>query len=211
MGKINIKKAFTLAEMLIVLVLIGIIATITIGIIKPYNANQKGYEELAMKSQGDLAQAFTQMILNDSNFDDLSTMKDESGNFSINSDGAVVRFVKIIKKYIQDNGKLVDTTKEKVYFDMLITHYNSTKTNKKITDKFSNFYFANNGVLFGFQLNSSCSVTEDLEYLAERKSATSVENTCGSFFIDVNGYQKPNRLGSDQYIIPFDAKFLKFI
>jgi len=209
--KKNIIQAFTLSEAVLVMIIIGVIASLLIASLAPYNSSQKGFNALAAKAQGDLEQVFNHLLINDSDYDDILRLKDSSGTFTITEQGAIDRFVPVIQKYIQNNGKAVDMTKEADYFGSEIMHYDKTSTNKKLSDTYKNFYFGNNGVLFGFKLNDNCTTQEELEYLPERTSATVVADTCGSFFVDVNGYKKPNKLGSDQFIFPFDKKFMKYI
>ena len=37
-----------------------------------------------------------------------------------------------------------------------------------------------------------------------------VTESCGSVFYDVNAYKKPNKLGSDQFIIPVGLRGMQF-
>ncbi|MBR7141579.1 MAG: type II secretion system protein, partial [Clostridia bacterium] len=60
MHKKNIKKAFTLAEALLTMVLLGIIAAFTITQIKPDNYGHQSMQALGKKMMANLAQATTQ-------------------------------------------------------------------------------------------------------------------------------------------------------
>ena len=207
----NKLKAYTLTEAIVTIIVLGIVATIIIGVIKPVDASKEAMMTLAKKTQQNITEAISQMYINDSDFDNILQLKDATGQFNITDENAIDRFVPIIKKYVQDNGTAIDQTKEADYFTSEIIKPDKTKTGVVLNASYSHFYFMSNGVLLGFKLNGNCTTAEPLQILPDKEVTVNVENTCGAFFVDVNGYKKPNKLGSDQFIFPFDAKFMKYI
>lgn len=203
-----IKKGFTMSEALIVIVIIGVIAAIVTGVIKPINSQEKGFEVKAQKTTGILEQALIQMITNNSGLDSLEKLNNGVKSISISAVTDSGDFVQLLKSYLVLATQDVDTTN--TYFSKAILKYDKTSTNINI-NSFSNFFYLKDGTLIGYKTYSDCTQSETLTTTVENKNAVkTIDNICSSFFIDVNGINKPNKLGSDQYIIPVDIKGLKF-
>ena len=62
----KIKKAFTMAEAILVMTILGIIATIMISTLKPAEFKEKGLAVLAKKVLSEIDTATTQILLNNS-------------------------------------------------------------------------------------------------------------------------------------------------
>ena len=103
----------------------------------------------------------------------------------------------------------VDTSKE--YFSNELVDYNGTSLGINLKDTYSNFFFMYNGTLMGMRLYDSCQAEEENAITPDSKEVYHVNNICGSIFYDVNGRAKPNKLGLDQYIIPFTPYGVRYI
>jgi len=198
-------KAFTLAEVAIVLVLIGIIGLLYSAGVKLYNPTQKGFDVQGQRVLEDIDQVFNLIFAKHSESFVLTDLNDENGNFSITDNDAAPRFAAFFKEFLntlelQDK----DIAKVKEYYASEIVDYNRTSTGIKLNSKYSNFMNSASGTIFGFRLYKSCSANEKNANPPLEKSRRTVKNICGSIFYDVNNYRGPNKLGSDQYIIPFD-------
>ena len=67
----NKSKAFTLTEAIVTIIVLGIVATIIIGVIKPVDASKEAMMTLAKKTQQNITEAISQMYINDSDFDNI--------------------------------------------------------------------------------------------------------------------------------------------
>lgn len=80
----------------------------------------------------------------------------------------------------------------------------------KLTDSYSNFFYLQDGNLLGFKFYGNCTSMGSYSTPPNYTSAISIDDICASIFVDVNGTKNPNKLGSDQYIIPIDSRGIKF-
>lgn len=205
-----IKKlnAFTLAEACITLIIIGIIAAITIPSIKVDNPAHKGQKVQAEKMAGYLVQAANQMLINDAGLDDFKILKLQDTVFSIEDADSAPKISKLFQSYLTNVKLNVPTTSD--YFGKKIRKYNGTSTEMVLKDTYTEFFYANDGILLGVRTYGSCASTEQFANPPEYTVPYSVSNICGSIFFDVNGEGRPNKLGSDQYIIPIDERGVKY-
>ena len=195
-------NAFTLSEAIITLVIIGIIAVICIPQLIFGDTSKKGQMALAKKMNGYLAQASIEILLHNAVLDDFLDLKDEKGRFSIEgSDTADItkRMSNLYLKYLSD----VDiSVKQNEYFENSLLNYDKTPLGSSLKDLYSDFFYVNDGMIIGFRFYGTCSATETNTVLPELRNRQSVENVCGSVFYDINAFSKPNKLGTDQFIIP---------
>ena len=202
----NNKKAFTLAEAFIVFVIIGVISVLYSGGIKLYNPTQKGFEVQSQKLLENIDQVFTLILAKHSDSLNLEDLKDEQGNFSITDADATSRFANLFKENVNIIEYSEDTSKAyQDYYASTIKNFDNTSTEVKLNEIYSNFMSSMNGTLYGFRTYQSCSSQETNANPPLAKERKTVNNICGSIFYDVNSLEGPNKLGSDQYIIPFDA------
>ncbi len=207
MNKKNQKKGFTLSEVMIVLVLMGIIVALYSAGIKLYNPTQKGFDVQSQKTLGNIDQVFNMIFAKHSETFDLTDLNDANGNFSITDNNIDERFSGFFKEYLNViDLKDFNKTKADEYYKSEIIDYNRTATGIKLKDKYSNFITTANGTIFGFRLYQSCSAEEKNSNPPLAQGRNTVQNICGSIFFDVNNYDGPNKLGSDQYIIPFNSQ-----
>ena len=201
------KLGFTLTEALFVLIILGIIAAICMQSVKAFNAQQKGFDTKAEKAVSVLGQAIIMMLLEDSSGDDLTSLYDEEGKLSIEDTSKTSRVAKIFRKHLSVNELPVDTSDE--YFSDYIRTYQRADVSI-LKETYSDFFYLQDGTLLGFRLLGSCSSTEANAIPPRIRERMSAANVCASIFVDVNGEGKPNRLGADQIVIPFDARGIKY-
>ena len=80
----------------------------------------------------------------------------------------------------------------------------------KLKDIYSEFFYVNDGILMGLRFYSGCNASEMYANPPLHKGKFQVDNICGSVFYDVNSFKEPNKLGSDQYIIPITKRGVKY-
>lgn len=195
--KIN---AFTFAEALLVLIIIGIIAAITIPQLLVDDPAKKGWTTLAEKTVGSLIQASTEILIYDAGLDDFTSLTYNGKRFSIEDADITSDMSGLYGKYIANSTQDVDLNDE--YFSKPLATYDKNALDKTIKELYSDFFIGNDGVLIGFRFYGGCDKTEENVVLPAKRNRYSVNNICGSVYIDVNSYKKPNKLGSDQYIVP---------
>ena len=201
------KTAFTLSEAILVLAIMGIIGLLYSAGMKLYNPTQKGFDIQASKALESIDQVFNFIFAKHSTSFNLTDLHDKNGNFSITDENVLPRFVALFKEYV-NTLDLQDGNLDKVkdYYASDIINYDRTSTGLKLKDTYSNFITSTNGTIFGFRLYKSCSADELNANPPLSQKRKKVSNVCGSIFYDVNNYKGPNKLGSDQYIVPFDEQ-----
>ena len=192
-NKIKTKNAFTLAEVLITLVIIGLVAALTISaLINTYveraivSKVKKGLSTLAQAKK--LAEAQNGSVV---------TWDFEAGMSEINN----AKFFSYLKPYLsvaRDCGAAQDCYKGDVYTLNGILHVNHYSTNPD----YHKFVLADGSVMF-FKIGNGdgigkCSASQNVH-----------TNVCAMFFYDVNGDKAPNAFGRDIffYIFTKDAVY----
>jgi len=183
-NKIKSKSAFTLAEVLITLVIIGIVAALTVSaVINTYverstiSKVKKGLSILGQSKK--LAEAQNGSIMG-WNFGGAVTAENAS------------QFWNYLKPYIsvaKDCGTATDCYRVDDEYQLNGIRHGQ---NHSADSRYYKFVLADGGVMF-FRMNWSgtkCDAAADL----------SVENVCAMFFYDVNGNKKPNTFGKDIFI-----------
>ena len=203
----KLKKAFTLSEVLITLVILGIIALLYSAGIKLHDPTKQGFNVKAQKTVENIDQVFNLILARHSESLNLTDLHDDKGNFSIEDSNAAPRFAAFFKEFMNiiDVPDL-DSKKVKDYFASNIMDYNRKSTGIALNSVYSEFMHSANGTIFAIRLYQSCSANEVNSNPPGTQSRKTVSNVCGSVFFDTNGYSGPNKLGSDQYIIPFDTQ-----
>ena len=202
------KSGFTLAEMLITLAIIGVIAIIYSAGLNLIDPTEKKWQTLSEKMAINIEDATTSILTNNAVLDDFLSIADGADHFSITDSDATAKMAKLYRKYLSDISMDVDTTKD--YFSKELLDYNKTSLGIKLKDTYSEFFYVNDGMLMGLRFYSSCDATEQYANPPEHKGKFQIDKICGSIFYDVNAYAKPNKLGSDQYIIPIYKRGVKY-
>lgn len=198
------KSAFTLTEAIIVMIMLGIIASFIIASWLKSDPNEKSNHTLASKVEVVFEQTFLEILTNDASIDDLTRIKWKNDHFAISDTGKEDTFSELTRKYIQDITLGVEVDKYKDYFESNIAD------NVKISD-FTSYYYLFDGVLVGFKNLGSCTNTIDYAYLPKSEKRYTVSDICSVVFYDVNGPKKPNKLGKDQFIMPIGIRGIKYM
>ena len=91
------KKAFTMAEAILVMTILGIIASIMITTIKPAKFKEEGLKTLAKKVLSGIDTATSQILINDSKLGTFNTLVTSTGGsteFSTSSAATMVYYKK---------------------------------------------------------------------------------------------------------------------
>lgn len=200
----KILNAFTLAEVLLTLLIMGIIFILVITGIKYLNPSKKALLTLSEKTAQSLDDAIVEIIIHDTTNDDMRGLFDKDGYFSIENEGIGDRFSALIQKYIKKVDTKIDF--DSSYFKRALVEGDDDSN----ISNYGNFFVIQNGTLVGFRFYKNCESTEKYAYTPKEDNMFSINDICASIFYDVNGIQKPNKLGYDEFIIPIDKKGLKY-
>ena len=183
-----LKSAFTMAEAILVMTILGIIATIMISTLKPAKFRDESLEILAKKVLSEIDNATTQILINDSidgTFDNL--VDKETGEvfgpdpFSGTTAHNTVKLIGLYKKYLS-------TIRKESTHSFCVRNPDLCITLK-------------DGALLSFNF-FAISDLRKTKFPGEAKS-TMVNATHGIIQFDVNGYENPpNSLGKDLFEIP---------
>ena len=195
------KNAFTISEAIIVLVILGIIAGLSIAGVKLYNPVDKGNQTLSWKMAENIESATL-------SYDDFLRIKDGGGYFSIEDANITKRISDLYTNYLSDVKYGVDLNND--YFSSEILDYDRSSTGETLKNAYSNFFYVTDGMLIGFRFYQSCKSIEKNANPPEHKGRYSMDDVCGSIFFDINAFKKPNKLGSDQYILPFGVRGIEY-
>lgn len=201
-------KAFSLSSALIAIVIMGVIGVIVIPQWKAFNPTQTGWNTLANKMAIYLNEATINMLSLNSGADDIEVLNDNGKIFKLSDANSTESLAKLFTQYLSKIDMNVDTSKD--YFSQDILDYKRNPIGEKLKDSYSSFHFAADGILVGYRLYGDCKATEKNANPPETVEKYEVNDICGSVFFDVNAYKKPNKLGSDQYIIPIGIHGMKY-
>lgn len=181
--KVQRYTAFTLAEVLITLTIIGVVATITIPALMN-NINDMQYKVSLKKVFSILSQA------------QLSIANNNGGNFqlALTSCANATCFKNIFKTVLNSTSDCPVGANLGVCFPALanLTYLNGTNTGGYLPFAASTSGLVlNDGMMVSFYLDSnSCNFAR-----------TAFADECGWVLVDVNGFKNPNKLGKDIYIL----------
>lgn len=179
----KVKKAFTMAEAILVMTILGIIATIMITTLKPAEFKDKGLKVLADKVIGEIDTATTQILINNS------------------ADGTMV------KLYANDNDPETSQYNSsaantgKLYKKFLTATRKACNTNKCPCNDYANKFYLKDGACMGISVTANATLST--RFPGEEENANS-NATQGALFFDINGEQEPNVVGKDQFLIPIN-------
>ncbi len=203
------KKAFSLPEVLLTLVILGIIMMIAIPQLKIFNPRQRGFDTRAKKMEEYFTEAIGHILQHDCSLDDLTIINLDSGEkFSIADPHNEAKLAEIFKKYILYLDRQPNVSVE--YFTAPIKDYDKTPIGVTLEETYKNFFFAQDGTLIGFRSYGSCEATELNTNPSLQRGRYTQPNVCASIFFDINGENKPNKLGSDQYVLPLYKRGIKY-
>jgi len=181
------KQAFTLAETLITLAIIGVCAAMLITTIKNINPNQASNVVMARKAVGNFTEATRQVLMFNS-----KTKKMDDITGCANSECLTELY-----------GKYLQLTK-------------MSNANPTPDAPLGGSYFGEmvDGLIFGIDYNTECKLRESqtVEVLPPDEGFTSeviVSGACALIYYDVNGKKSPNKVGADRFVIPVKKAGIK--
>ena len=196
----NYKKAFTLAEVLICLMIIGVLAAIMIKNIKTKDFTEKGYIASAYKALESVQQASLQICeLETTSCPMQSYMVNVAGDWEytiVNASGTNANTEEILNLY--DNYlKLEDTG---INFCDYTPYCNS--------DSIKGAKIAGNGYI-GFEVTEVQTCPD--YYLPNSTTLMKGEGKCwGKFYFDADGKKGPNELGKDVFVFGLGERGLVY-
>ncbi len=177
-------KAFTMAEAVLVMTILGIIATVMITTIKPARFKEQGYKVLAKSVYASIDTAVTQILVDKAPFNKLDQIY-ESGSssttFNMSSSSKGTKFVALLKDYMATARGTIPTSCTSVSYDATL--------------------LLKNGACMAVKSGSVSAVTW---IPGEGSSTASTAYPYGMIFLDTNGNDEPNVVGTDQFYIPLD-------
>ena len=177
-------KAFTMAEAVLVMTILGIIATVMITTIKPARFKEQGYKVLAKSVYASIDTAVTQILVDKAPFNKLDSIYksgDNTATFSMGTASNGTEFVKLLKDYMATARGTIPASCTGVSYDASL--------------------LLKNGACMAVK---SGSVSAETQIPGESSSTASASYAYGMIFLDTNGDDEPNVLGTDQFYIPLD-------
>ena len=151
-------RAFTLAEQLIVIVILAIIVVIMLNAVKPKNLKTEALQKAAKSVFVQIDFATKNILAKNTNNYTLLRMKDGSGEFSIASSGSLSRLIALYKKVLVGSRKTLNST----YGAKTLTNGSSNLSGLTAAG-FTGFNIKN-GSYFGVKLHGNCTTTIDYIY-----------------------------------------------
>ncbi len=198
------KHAFTLAEQMIVLILVGIIASAVTVVVRPANISNEALKKAGKSLFVQVEFATKQMVARNARNNTLTRMVDASGEFSIASTSSLDRMLALYKKNLMG---LRSATLETNYAALKLT--DGTTTLSSLSASSFKGFTLKNGAYFGVKLNGNCTTEITYIYDPSTPELRNKKNTCGIIFIDINAENSPNQLGYDQYILALGKRGIK--
>lgn len=179
----NFKKAFTMAEAILVMTILGIIATIMISTLKPAQFKDKALKIMAKKVMGEIDTATTQILLNE-----------PSGALcSIEGYDDCKPIANYYKKYMA-------TTRREVSF------------NDRHSSFGSGFYLKDGAfVEIGCQVGGPLIMSHIVFPGEDNVSNTYTHISSRQYiYFDTNGDEEPNMWGKDRFMMPTNCKGIDY-
>lgn len=178
------KRAFTMAEAILVMTILGIIATIMISTLKPAEFQEKGLQVLAKKVLSEIDTATTQILMNNSANGTMETIyQADTLNFIVNTSGnASHKLGNLYKKYL--------------------TGIRSIPSGSYCSDMAYNVFYLKDGACFGIDFTSYGGGYAETTCFPGETTPTDSLSEYGFLYFDINGKEKPNVFCKDIFILP---------
>ncbi len=177
-------KAFTMAEAVLVMTILGIIATVMIITMKPARFKEQGYKVLAKSVYASIDTAVTQILVDKAPFNKLDKVYKSGSNaatFTMGTASNGTEFVKLLKDYMATARGTIPSSCTGVSYDASL--------------------LLKNGACMAVK---SGSIESGDTWIPGEGGATAATSAYGIIFLDTNGDDEPNVLGTDQFKIPLD-------
>jgi len=185
------KQAFTMAEAILVMTILGIIATIMITTLKPAEYKDKGLAILAKKVLSEIDTATTQILINNS----------QNGNMAyLYVPGSSTTFSSAAASKEGDLGKL--------YKRYLTATRKACNTSTCPCNAYGNKFYLKDGACIG--ITSGAAAANVNTRFPGESTSTAMKPGFGQIFFDTNGEEEPNVLGKDQFLLPLSVEGIQY-
>ena len=174
---IKTKNGFTLAEVLITLVIVGVVAAMTIPTVVN-NTKKQEYVSKLKKTYSTLAQATNKIIAEE------GMPKGSVGGWASSSENIYNEYIKRLS-----NTKSCDNRADGCFTQKI---YNLNNLGYRVWEDFGNSYYK-------FILSDGTQVMLWLDSLECTDNDNETTDVCATFMVDINGEKSPNVLGRDVF------------
>ena len=197
----KIKQAFTLAEILITLTIIGVIAAVTIpSLITNVDLDRKQAEATIKKTYTTFNDATKQIVMLETTSHTMGDVGCSDSNCVRDLYGKYVAYVKTCNSDAQANclGDAPVTSQDNPTTSMFALPAYAAGGADTIDFTSKSLAVLADGTLVGFAYDATCSMTT--KSLIEFDGTPSdIEKSCVAIAVDTNGTKKPNAIGKDRY------------
>ena len=185
-AKINFKKAFTMAEAILVMTILGVIAAIMLSTLKPTAWKDKSYLILAKKVLYEIDTATTAILTTNSKYGTMSSLVNDGGT-SLTMTSA--NLWTLYKKYLS-------TVRGSATAYCTDGGVSLSGTPYKLKD----------GACMGIAITTA---SKAVIFPGEASSAA-ISGAKGYIIFDTNDADEPNVVGKDRFVIPIDDLGIKY-
>ena len=189
----GIKRAFTMAEAILVMTILGVIAAVMITTLKPAEFKEKSLRVLAKKVLSEIDTATTQILSNDAKLGTMTSLALSDGvQFSFR--GNADKVLQLYQKYLVTIRTTVPTTSFCV----------TGKVNDADTSRGATAVYFKDGACMG--IYAAQITTASPTIFPGETATTAVTASQGLLLVDTNGEDEPNIIGVDRFIFPITEK-----
>lgn len=191
----NLKlKAFTMAEALIVMTMLGIIATIMLTTLKPAEFRDRGLRVAAKKILSEIDTATTQILINNTQDGTLSKIYQANSSTVLN----------LATANTTNSGHLGD-----LYKKYLTATREACNSSTCPCNGYNNKFYLKDGACIGITVGAMSANTNTI-FPGESTVNSALKPSYGVLFFDTNGAEEPNLMGKDQFVLPLNAGGIQY-
>jgi len=186
----RLKKAFTMAEAILVMTILGVIATIMISTLKPAQYKEQAFQVLSKSIYAEIDSAMTQIMSNHTQYNALDGIYELGTtavfNMAQNDEGP--KLITLFKKYMSTSrGDIPDVCMK------------AEDTNPGVDYGEGSAMLLKNGACIAISSGNQNSLDS---WIPGENRVTTGNYSHGVIFLDINGDSDPNVLGKDEFFIP---------
>ena len=206
------KRGFTLAEVLITLTVIGVIAAITIpSLVTNLDIDRKQADAVIKKTYTTFNDATKQIVMLETTAHTMASVGCSDSNCIRDLYGKYIAYIKTCNSDAQTN--CLDgapATSENPTTTMLVQPVWAAPSGKiGIGFDSKSLAVLADGTLVGFEYDSTCQMTVE-SLISYKETPVDIEKACVAIAVDVNNAKKPNAEGRDRYQFAIGKLGVKF-
>lgn len=203
----KLNRGFTLAEVLITLSIIGVVAAITIpALVTNVDLDRKQADAVVKKTITAINDATKQIVMLETTSHKMNDVGCANDDCIRDLYGKYLQYTIVCSSGSQDEcldgASATETTS---YLDFMTPVYAADPDDKNsgtgVDFSGKSLAILADGTLVGFKYDSTCAMTTKT-LVAFEDEAYDIKNTCIAVSLDVNGAKKPNKAGKDRYQFP---------